>query len=87
MRFRKKTGKAAGSEPQEEQIERFEVDLLYEEARNEGIWEEMFEAIDKGEPEKDIRLRCALKDLRDNPDQLNPYNRKGYKRQKHDKYS
>jgi len=70
MRFPKKKGKSRQSESQEGQIERFKVDLLYQEARSEGIWKDMFEAIDKGEPEKDIRLRCALKDLRDNPDPM-----------------
>jgi len=70
VHFPKKRGKTAGSEPQEHQIERLEVDLLYEEARRDGTWPKMFEAIDKGEPEKDARLGSALKDLRDNPDSM-----------------
>jgi len=72
MRSPKKRGKAAGLKPQEKQTAQFSVDSLYEQARSDGRWSEMFEVIEKGEAEKDARLRRALKFLRDNPEQVEP---------------
>ena len=72
MRFPKKGGKAGGPKPEEKQTARFSVDLLYDKAKSDGRWRKMFEAIDKGQPEKDVRLRRALKFLRDNPKRIEP---------------